>query len=699
MIGAFQSPERQSSDNFLRLGLGALGDGRIAAVEGALRRSLALAPDSAGAWAALASAITGDGAVAAALRACLLAPHRPVGHEAVCRTGPSAEARAIAAAALRLVALAPGRGRGWVFLAGAALRRDGPLKAAGYVARGIESADDARELCAFARELAGQLRDRESDDALAALRTLAAALPSDRRISDALDAALCWSDPQAAISRLETRAGDEPDDPGVWWLLFQARFLGGAAGDDAAARRAAALRPGWSDPNAGLAHRFAERLKNAEASIAHLAASLGREPRPERARLYLSRIHYVAEDGEALVGTYRRAREAWGFGAPSGRSYENIAMPRRTQARRRLRVGYLGSTFGDHVVSRNVGPILEHHDAERFEVFCYRDGRASPTDSLSDRWARHRWRSVEGLDDTELACVVRDDALDVLVVLAAHFDRGRPSVFSHRMAPVQATYHDAWGSGLANSDVIIADRVLAPPSFGHWMSERIVRLPVYTTFYRDPDCDADRRGDGRDGIRIAAFANPYKISRRTLRLWARAMATVPGAVLVVRHRETFACPVARRHMETRMADCGIDLDRVCFGSGSADHRCFLEAHRDVDLMMDTTPFSGMHTNFTALWMGVPVVTLAGGTMMSRQSAALLSAIGRQEWVAETEDAFAAIVARLAGSPAARAADRRALRPSVRRALCDGALFTRRLEDLYAALLRTGPSPRGPSRRR
>ncbi len=174
-------------------------------------------------------------------------------------------------------------------------------------------------------------------------------------------------------------------------------------------------------------------------------------------------------------------------------------------------------------------------------------------------------------------------------------------------------------------------------------------------------------------LTFGCFQHHPKVSDRQLTLWARVLAAVPGAVLRWQCMQ-FADPRCVEQTAMRLIACGIGLDRAqLFGHGT--RRAYLAAHADVDIILDTSPYPGGTTTCEALWMGVPTVTLAGETLLARQGASLLSAAGLGDWVADSEDAYVAKAVAAAQDRTALAALRAGLRQQVARSpLFDGHRF-------------------------
>ncbi|HEY0836929.1 MAG TPA: tetratricopeptide repeat protein, partial [Azospirillum sp.] len=367
---------------------------------------------------------------------------------------------------------------------------------------------------------------------------------------------------------------------------------------------------------------------------------------------------------------------------------------------RRIRIGYLSSDLRAHPVARNLEPVFAGHDRSRFAVFCYAE--VELPDAVSERFRAMSdgWRGIAGLDDAQVADLIRADGIDILVSLAGRFDRNRPLVCAHRPAPVQVSFHDVATSGLSVMDYLIADRVLVPPHGAERFTERVIRLPSY--YVHAPMDGAPDPGPlpavAAGHVTFGSFNNPGKISGAVLELWAEVLAAVPGSRLVLKYNAAFADPAQRARVLAPFARRGL-AERVTLLSVMHTRDEHLALYRGIDVALDPFPFSGSTTTFEALWMGVPVITLPGQAMVSRWTAAMLRTAGLEDFIAESAGAYVALARRCAADTGWLSAIRGGLRERVRgSAITDAHGKVRHLERAFRAMWRrwcAGRTPAGP----
>jgi predicted O-linked N-acetylglucosamine transferase (SPINDLY family) len=352
---------------------------------------------------------------------------------------------------------------------------------------------------------------------------------------------------------------------------------------------------------------------------------------------------------------------------------------------RRLRIGYVSPDFRQHPVSHLFVPTLEQHDRGRFEIFCYHSHRDHDAVTAHVKGLADGWREVAGTPDADLRAQIRADRIDVLVDLAGHTTHGRVTAFAARSAPVQVSWLGYFNTtGLPTMDYFITDSHSSPPDQDRYFTERLVRLP-HTRFCYQPPPFAPAIGPlpmlARGQVTFGCFNNIAKLNDNVLRLWARVLDAVPESRLEIRSIGLADAPNARR-LRAQFTEHGVAPDRIALHPYSAQAD-LLGAYNGIDLALDPFPFGGGLTSLEALWMGVPVVTLAQAMIPGRQTLCFLRNTGLDECIAGDENAYVSIARTLAGAPATLADIRAALRPRMQASqLVDAGRYTRDLESAY-----------------
>lgn len=346
------------------------------------------------------------------------------------------------------------------------------------------------------------------------------------------------------------------------------------------------------------------------------------------------------------------------------------------QTDRALRIGLVSPDLGRHPVGYFVVNLLEHKPRGRIEFICYSDRKPDPLteqlEGLSDEWVDSR-----GLSDAALTQRIRSDRIDILIDLAGHTAKNRLLVFARKPAPVQVTWFGYPGStGLSAIDYLIADSRHIPAGTESHYSEKIIRLPNGWSCYEPPSYapPIGKLPFERNGfITFGCFNNPAKVNKDTLAVWVEILAAVPRSQLLLKYKGMDA-EENRNRLVDQFSAHGIEGGRVIL-EGMSPHQELFARYNDVDIALDTFPYSGGVTTCEALWMGVPVITLPGETFASRHSLSHLMNVDAPELVARDRQDYVSKAVGLATDIPRLGVLRSGLREQMARSpLCDGETF-------------------------
>lgn len=351
--------------------------------------------------------------------------------------------------------------------------------------------------------------------------------------------------------------------------------------------------------------------------------------------------------------------------------------------RKKLRIGYLSPNITDHIVLNFAIQLFSAYDRTRFEIYLYDIGgqHSEVTDwvaGMADRYV-----DLSKYTPQKAAERIYADAADILFDLAGHSAGGKTlQIAAYKPAPVQISgigYFDT--TGLPAMDYFLGDPFVDPPEMDRLFVERILRLPqthlCFTPSERFQPYENLQRTP-HEPLVFGSFNNFAKITDEMLRCWVEILHEVPYTRLLLKnvHPRTEALD----HMRLRAERAGIDTARLELRPGSKD---YLNDYLDVDIILDTFPYQGGGTTCEALFMGLPVVTLAGNRHGARFGASLLCNVGLGELVAESTEAY---VERAVGltSDSELLASLHAVIPRMMRAspLMDGQGYVRAMEAAY-----------------
>ena len=362
---------------------------------------------------------------------------------------------------------------------------------------------------------------------------------------------------------------------------------------------------------------------------------------------------------------------------------------------KRLKIGYVSGDFRNHAVAYFIEPILGHHDKSQLEVYCYYNHPQHDSITQRIRQMVDHWVPCKSLSDDNLAERIRSDGIDILIDLSGHTGHNRLLTFAKKPAPVQITWLGYPGTtGLAAMDYRLTDAYLDAPSMTEqYHTETLLRLPC-AVFHPDPLSPPVNALPALSSgqFTLACLNNLAKINQDVIRLWARILTALPQARLLLGN---VMGESARRGLLDMFAGEGIAADRLILHPKMALSD-YLELHHQIDLALDTFPYNGGTSSCHSLWMGVPVMTLAGHTTVSRVGVAVMAGAGLPEFVTSTEDEYVERTLELArdlprlNQVRQTARDRMNGRPG-----SDPEDFTRRLEHEYRSVWTRWCNSAGP----
>jgi FkbM family methyltransferase len=458
--------------------------------------------------------------------------------------------------------------------------------------------------------------------------------------------------------------------------------------DEAAAafQQAIRLKPDFAAPYSFLGSVFHDQARIEEAIECFQRS---RQLDPENHSFHSSYLGHLAHhpryDQRAIFEEHRRWEEQ--FAKRYGQVVHSPAG--RPGPDGRLRIGYVSPDFRDHVVGRNVWPLLRNHKHEQVEIVLYASHERG--DAMTEKFRRcaDKWYDVTDWSDDTMCDQIQQDGIDILVDLAVHTTGNRLPAFARKPAPVQVSFAGYPGTtGLTAIDYRLTDPYLDPPGPGDaWFAEKPYRLR-HSFWCFDPQTEepavaplpAQQKGVVTFGC-LNAFV---KVNERMLELWAQILRAVDRSRLVLLSKHGSH----RQRTTDFFVQRGIAAERVTFLS-MRQRPEYLAYYHQIDIALDTLPYNGHTTSLDTLWMGVPLITLVGTTVVGRAGLSMLANLGMEEFVATTPEQYMRLAVGLANELPRLAALRAELRERMRRSpLMDAEGFARNIEEAYHTMWRT-----------
>ncbi len=413
-------------------------------------------------------------------------------------------------------------------------------------------------------------------------------------------------------------------------------------------RKALEIAPGAvvAQANLGILLKDQGRLKDAQAAYVR-AMELDPHDAGLHSNLLLTQCFGPTTDEKMLYAAHR----AYGERQEINREGSFVVTPRED---RRLRIGYVSPDFYAHSVASFIEPVIKAHDRARFCVICYSNLLRGDYVTARIKSAAEVWRDTASSSDADLINLIRADEIDILVDLSGHTANNRLPVFARRAAPVQVSWIGYPATtGLSRMDYRITDDWADPKGVSdQWHSEALLRLDSCFLCYQAPS-EAPEPGTDRVGpTTYGSFNNYSKINDGVVDLWAALLVQEPEARLLLKSRQ-FADIEVRDSLIAAFEAKGVAKRRLELHGRIEAREDHFAHYRTIYVALDTFPYNGTTTTCEALWMGVPVVALRGDRHAARVGASLLSAAGKNEWIAETQIEYLEIARKLSKSRPSR----------------------------------------------
>lgn len=401
--------------------------------------------------------------------------------------------------------------------------------------------------------------------------------------------------------------------------------------------RAIAIKPDFAD--AFISKAIILRLRN-EISEAIQCFREAMRFRPNDSVLHSTLIFSLNFDPSMSEADKQRERTEWD--RKHAQRFKSLWKPHDNDPdpNRRLRIGYLSSYFRHDNACYGFGNAILQRDGERFETFCYSDTEQEDDATAQLRAVADHWHQTKHLSDDQLAELIRQHRIDILVDCVGHMSGNRLLVLARKPAPIQVTaWGEPTGTGLEAVDYLFASPVLVPASDRHLFAEQIVDFPNFTGLW-----SPDRLPDvgplpalAKGYVTFGSFNRVAKISEQTIRCWATILRKLPTARLVLKHPQ-LADPAQKMRLGAAFGAQGVAPNALTFLRGT-DRWTHFDHYNMIDIALDPFPHAGGMTTLDALWMGVPVVAWSGNSVSSRWAVTSLVPLGLTDFVADSPEKY------------------------------------------------------------
>lgn len=377
-----------------------------------------------------------------------------------------------------------------------------------------------------------------------------------------------------------------------------------------------------------------------------------------------------------------------------GPAYSEWLVDTDNRCSRPLRVGLVSGRFCNNPVGYFLESVLANIDSTRVQLVAY--ATSAKVDELTERIRSYfvQWESIAGLQANTAAEKIRSDRIDILVDLNGCTEGNLLPVFALKPAPLQVSWLGYWAStGLPQMDYVLADQTSLHVTDKDCFSEAICYLPETRFCFSVPpfEIPVAPLPAARNGfVTFGCFQSLSKINDHVLKLWGQVLQALPSARLRLAFNQVNDAEFQHLFRQ-RLLEAGVDPARVTL-LGPVPRAEYLASYREVDLILDTFPYTGGTTTCEALWMGVPTLTLKGNSVIGRQGASMLGCVGLDQWIAVDETDYLAKAVSFARDQKGLETLRHSLRSRVLgSALFDAPRFARNLEDAFKAIWEQNPN--------
>ncbi len=522
-------------------------------------------------------------------------------------------------------------------------------------------------------------------DALTAFRRAVCLAPSDAELRLRFASALMETEGYSeALEHCRTVVLIQPNEAGHHVALAQCLAQNGRLSEALAAyRHALELQPENGPIWNNLSHLFVYSGDQLE-GLNCLRRATELSPHPEIHSNLLMALHYVEQPADLIF----REHLHW-----ANRHYPSSALARgeiqSREAERRLRIGYVSGDFRNHSVALLISPVLRCHDRDAFVVIACSTTAEQDSVTRDIQANVDEWHSLADLADCAAADLIRRLDIDILVDLSGHTAGNRLGVFARKPAPIQVTYCGYPDTtGLHAIDYRITDSWCDPPgTTEHLHAEKLLRLESGFICYQPPNNIPGVSSSpylARGYVTYACFAGRQKIAKRMIAAWAEILRRVSASRLILK---CATYPEVAGALLKQFEDLGIQPERLTIHQLTPRTQ-HLELYTGVDLALDTFPYAGTVGTCEALWMGLPVISLAGTTHLGRVGVSLLSRAGLEECIARTLEEYVDKAVTLGQNHHRLAMLRATLRTQVAASTIGNPLpVTRALENAYRQIWR------------
>ena len=307
---------------------------------------------------------------------------------------------------------------------------------------------------------------------------------------------------------------------------------------------------------------------------------------------------------------------------------------------KKIKIGILSSDIKDaHSVTYFLRTILLNYDKEKFEIVLFLNQIQEDITSNEISRLVDKVINVGKLNDLKAFNTIREFNLEIMIDIMGYTSRNRIELFKNRMAKKQAIWMGYCNTtGVKNMDYIITDPNLIYENEKNLYSEEVIYLPEIWNCHSGFNFKRKENPPPiikNNFITFGSFNNPAKMNETVIDCWANILKNIKNSKLIIK------CANKTRKLdriEKLFKKRGV-LDSVIFYTRIDKVEDHLNLYKEIDIALDTFPYNGVTTSFEAIWMGVPVLTMAGYNFNSRCGESINKNLNMEYLIAQNEDEY------------------------------------------------------------
>ena len=292
-----------------------------------------------------------------------------------------------------------------------------------------------------------------------------------------------------------------------------------------------------------------------------------------------------------------------------------------------------------HSITFFLKTILLNYNKDEIDIYLISNQKDLTTVSTEITNLVFKTIDISQLSDLDALNKIRKLNLDIMIDVMGYTSRNRIGLFKNRIAKKQVIWMGYCNTtGLKNMDYIISDQNLIYENEKDLYTEQILYLPKIWNTHCGFDFEREENLPPlikNNFITFGSFNNPSKINENVITCWTKILKNIKNSKLIIK------CPSDKQQLiriKKSLKDKSI-LDSVVFHTSFDNKKDHLNLYKKVDIALDTFPYNGVTTSFEAIWMGAPVLTMAGYNFNSRCGESINKNLGLEQLIAKDENEY------------------------------------------------------------